>query len=163
MTTIDRLLAMSLLLASAAWCQSPTATQAAAIDALAAGYVSAGKTPGLAVGVMRAGKIVFAKGYGLANVEQSTPVTPTTVFHIQSMTKQLTATGILLLAERGLLRTDASLATFIPDFPRASGITIKELLTHTAGLSSYDTKPDFREFASESHSIPQLIQWVRSD
>jgi CubicO group peptidase (beta-lactamase class C family) len=154
---------MLLLLALAAWCQSPVDNKAAAIDALAASYVKSGKTPGLAVGVMHAGKIVLAKGYGLANVEQSTPVTPTTVFRIKSMTKQLTATGIMLLAERGMLRTDASLAGFFPDFPRAAEITIKQLLTHTAGLSSYDSKPEFRAFSAEPHSIPQLMEWVRSD
>jgi D-alanyl-D-alanine carboxypeptidase len=162
MTTIAKV-PVFLLLTAVAWCQSPAAKQAAAIDAIAAQYVKDGKTPGLAVGLMRAGKIVFVKGYGLADVEHSTPVTPNTVFHIQSMTKQLTATGIMLLAERGRLRTDASLAGFFPDFPRASEITIQELLTHTAGLSSYDSKPDFRAFAAESHSIPQLIEWVRSD
>jgi CubicO group peptidase (beta-lactamase class C family) len=163
MTTINRLLAMFLLVAPAAWCQSPADKRAAAIDALAAGYVKAGKSPGLAVGVMHAGKIVLAKGYGLANMEQSTPVTPTTVFRIQSMTKQLTATGIMLLAERGMLRTDASLADFFPEFPRATEITIKQLLTHTAGLSSYDSKPEFRAFSAEPHSIPQLLQWIQPD
>jgi D-alanyl-D-alanine carboxypeptidase len=163
MTTINKLLATFLLVPLGAWCQPPADKKTAAIDALAAGYVKAGKSPGLAVGVMHAGKIVLAKGYGLANVEQSTPVTPTTVFRIQSMTKQLTAAGIMLLAERGKLRTDGSLADFFPEFPRAAEITIKQLLTHTAGLSSYDAKPEFREFSLEPHSISQLIQWIRSD
>jgi D-alanyl-D-alanine carboxypeptidase len=156
-------LAMLLLLALTAWCQPPPDRKAAAIDALAVSYVKAGKSPGLAVGVMHAGKIVLAKGYGFANAEQSTPVTPATVFRINSMTKQFTATGIMLLAERGKLRTDSSLADFFPDFPRAAEITIKQLLTHTAGLSSYDTKPDFRAFSLEPHSTSQLIQWIRSD
>src|SRR3954469_25473459 len=92
-TIINRLLAMFLLLPPAAWCQSPAEERTAAIDAVAADYVKAGKSPGLAVGVMRAGKIVLAKGYGIANVEQATPVTPDMVFRINSITKQLTATG----------------------------------------------------------------------
>ncbi|MBL8211416.1 MAG: beta-lactamase family protein [Bryobacterales bacterium] len=85
-----------------------------------------GKTPGLVIGVMHKGKVIFAKGYGLANVELDVPVTPSTVFKINSMTKQFTATAIMLLAERGLLRTDDSLARFFPDFPRASEITVKQ-------------------------------------
>lgn len=161
--TVRKPVAVLLLAAIAAFSQQPAGNKAAAIDALAASYVKAGKSPGLAVGVMQAGEVVLAKGYGLANLQDSAPVTPNTVFRISSMTKQFTAAGILLLAERGGLRTDDLLVKFLPDFPRASEISVKELLTHTAGLSTYDGKPEFRTFAVAPHNISQLVDWVRRD
>src|SRR5437867_2732650 len=69
----------------------------------------------------------------------------------------------MLLAERGLLRTDGLLAEFFPEFPRATEITIKQLLSHTAGLSSYDSKPEFRVFSLQPHSTSEIIQWIRPD
>lgn len=155
-------LGILILLGTSVWCQ-PSSGKLAAIDELAATYVRSGKIPGLAVGVMYKSEILLAKGYGLANVEQNTPVTPATVFRINSMTKQFTAAGILLLAERGLLRTDSHLSEFVPEFPRATEITIQQLLTHTAGLSTYDAKPDVRVFTLQRHSIAEMVQWILQD
>jgi D-alanyl-D-alanine carboxypeptidase len=163
MCTAGKTFGLLVLLARSTWCQPPADNKLTAIDALAAGYVKTGKAPGLAVGVMHKGKVIFAKGYGLANVELDVPVTPNTVFKINSMTKQFTAAAIMLLAERGLLRTDDSLAKFLPDFPRASEITVKQLLTHTSGLSSLDRKPDFVVFSSRPHSIAEAIEWIHDD
>jgi len=157
-----RLLGALACLTTSLLCQTPDAKRSA-IDSLAATYVKSGKVPGLAIGIMHDGEIVLSKGYGLANLEQETQVTPATVFRINSMTKQFTAAGIMLLAERGLLRSDSALAEFLPDFPRAREITIRQLLSHTAGLSSYDNKPDFRSFSLQRHTIGEVIQWMRSD
>ncbi len=94
--------------------------------------------PGLAVGIYRDGKIVFAKGYGLANVELGVAVTPSTIFQSGSIGKQFTATAIMMLVEEGKLGLDDSLPKYFPDAPESwRAITIRELLSHTSGLADY--------------------------
>ncbi|HEY7861187.1 MAG TPA: serine hydrolase domain-containing protein, partial [Gemmatimonadaceae bacterium] len=89
--------------------------------------------PGLAVGIYRDGKIVFAKGYGLANVELGVAVTPSTIFQSGSIGKQFTATAIMMLVEEGKLGLDDSLPKYFPDAPESwRAITIRELLSHTS-------------------------------
>ena len=96
------------------------ASSCRAVDAIAARCVSDGKTPGIAVGIMQHGKPVLEEGYGMANLEHKVPAKRETVFRIASMTKQFTATGILLLAQENLLSTIDKLSRFLPEFP-ASG------------------------------------------
>ena len=100
-------------------------------------------SPGAAVLVARNGKILFEKGYGLANIGDRVPVTPQTKFRIGSMTKQFTAAAILKLHEQGKLNLDDKLSKFIPEYPRGDEVTIHQLLTHTSGVNDYGLKPDF--------------------
>ncbi|WP_394389937.1 serine hydrolase domain-containing protein [Shewanella woodyi] len=91
--------------------------------------------PGGAVAVIKEGKLIFSKGYGLANIEHSVPNTPATVFRIASTSKQFTAATILLLAQQQKLSLNDSLYTFFPEFPDyAKEITIRDLLHHTSGV-----------------------------
>ena len=95
-------------------------------------------TPGAAVGVFKDGEIVFAKGYGMANLEYDIPNTPNSVFRIASTSKQFTAACIVLLAEQGKLQLTDKLADFFPDFPPyAKDITVWHLLNHTSGIRDY--------------------------
>jgi CubicO group peptidase (beta-lactamase class C family) len=82
------------------------------------------------------GEIVFAKGYGLANVEENIANTPETKFVIGSIAKQFTAMLVTQLAERGVLKFDSTISDFLPDFPKDIGerITVEMLLSHTSGL-----------------------------
>lgn len=100
--------------------------------------------PGASVLVMVDDSVVFAKGYGLADIEGREPVTTATNFRLASVTKQFTAMGILMLMKAGRLRLDDSLEHYFPDFPTyARGIRIRHLLTHTSGLVDYeDLIPD---------------------
>jgi len=107
------------------------------LDALADGMVKRKLTPGLSLSVMHNGKLLYSKGFGVANVETGAEMTPTTGSRVASITKQFTAASILLLAEQGMLRLDDPLARFLPDFPRAADITLRQMLSHTAGLSDY--------------------------
>lgn len=93
--------------------------------------------PGLSLAVMRAGELVHSSGFGLANIETGTAVTPLSVFHIGSITKQFTGAAIALLAEEGKLSPDDALARFIPMFPRSGDITLRQMLNHTSGLGNY--------------------------
>jgi CubicO group peptidase (beta-lactamase class C family) len=92
-------------------------------------------TPGCALGVLRDGQMLYAHGYGLADVEHSVPITSTTVFHIDSLAKQFTAFAIYLLAKDGKLSIDDDIRKYLPelhDFGKT--ITIRHLLFHTSGL-----------------------------
>src|SRR5690242_5331312 len=81
--------------------------------------MQAQKIPGVAIGVIRNGKLEVARGYGLANVELKVPVTKDTVFEIGSMTKQFTAAAVMMQAEEGKIDLDAKISTYLPDLPAA--------------------------------------------
>jgi CubicO group peptidase (beta-lactamase class C family) len=108
------------------------------IDSIMQSYALPG-VPGAAVLVMKHDSIVFKKAYGMANLEEQTPITTTTNFRLASITKQFTAMCIMMLAERGLLSYEDSLPKFFPGFPAyGRGITVRNLLTHTSGLVDYE-------------------------
>lgn len=89
-----------------------------------------------AVLVARGSDVLFAKGYGMANLEWSVPNTPTTKFAIGSTSKQFTAAAILLLEERGKLRVTDPIKSYLPDAPAAwEAITFHHLLSHTSGMT----------------------------
>src|SRR6185436_18961906 len=95
--------------------------------------------PGASVMVIHNGKPVFAKGYGLANLETKTPCTTNTNFRLASCTKQFTAMAVLMLADKGKLKLDEKLTDFFPGFPSyGRQITVHQLLTHTSGLIEYE-------------------------
>jgi len=110
---------------------SPVATQASRL----LDSVSTADGPGAAILVDRGGTIVFRQARGSANVELGVPLTPTKVFRIASVTKIFTAALVSKLAEERKLSLDDTLARTLPDFPEAQSITIRQLLSHTAGLS----------------------------
>lgn len=95
-------------------------------------------TPGCALGIIKDGQLVYAKGYGFANLEYDIPNSPQTVFRIGSTSKQFTAACIVLLAEEGKLTLNDTLKNIFPDFPDyAKKITIRHLLNHTSGIRDY--------------------------
>ena len=94
------------------------------------------ESPGLALAVVRDGKIVYRKGYGQANLEYGVPNTPATVFHAASLSKQFTAFAIHLLAQEGRLSLDDPVKKYLPELQVEANppITIRHLLHHTSGL-----------------------------
>jgi CubicO group peptidase (beta-lactamase class C family) len=95
-------------------------------------------SPGCALGVYRDGQIAYAKGYGLANVEENVPITPKSVFDIGSTSKQFTAASILLLEKQGQLSVNDDVRKYLPELPDyGKKITILQLLNHTSGLRDY--------------------------
>ncbi len=91
--------------------------------------------PGCAVGVSRNGRVVYERGYGMANLETGTPIRPSSIFHVASVSKQFTATAIMLLARDGKLSVDDNIRKYLPEIPDyGTPITIRHLLTHTSGL-----------------------------
>lgn len=100
--------------------------------------------PGVAVAVIKNGKVVKVKGYGVASVEFNVPVTTETVFEIGSVSKQMTAAAIMLLVEDGKLKLDAPISTYLPNTPDVwKDVTVRHLLTHTSGVKSYSSLDGF--------------------
>lgn len=119
----------------AARAADPTPEQ---IDAIFAEWT--GTTPGAALAVVRDEKIIYSRGYGVANLDHGVPITPRTVFDIASTSKQFTAACILLLAEEGKLALTDEVRKHIPELPQYEHpITIAHLLHHTSGLRDYTT------------------------
>src|SRR5438045_314603 len=108
------------------------------IDSIFAAYNHA-DTPGASVTVVHNGQVVASRSYGLADVEARVPITEQTNFRLASLTKQFTATAILLLVKDAKLRLDDRVADLLPGFPaHASDATVRNLLTHTSGIWTYD-------------------------
>jgi CubicO group peptidase (beta-lactamase class C family) len=122
----------------------------AAVDEVFADLTKAG-SPGCALGVYRDGKMVYSKGYGLANLEESVPITPQSVFDIGSTSKQFTAASILLLEKQGKLSLNDDVRKFIPELPEyGHKITVLHLLNHTSGLRDYLTLMDLAGINTDS-------------
>lgn len=103
------------------------------IDRLFSGYNS--NTPGAAVAVVKDGKIIFKKGYGTANLEYDLPITPKTVFHVASVSKQFTAFSVYLLEKQGRISFEDDIRKYIPEVPDfGKTVKIKHLLAHTSGI-----------------------------
>ncbi len=95
-------------------------------------------TPGCAVGVSRNGTPIFARGYGMADLETGTPITAQTILESGSVAKQFTATTVLFLVADGKLRLDDDVRKYIPELPQyGRTITIRHLLSHTSGLREW--------------------------
>ena len=120
------------------------------IDEYLRTQMQAQQIPGVALAVVKDGKIVLARGYGLANVELQVPVKPDTIFQSGSTGKQFTATAVMILMEEGKLSLDDKIAKYFPDAPESwSGITIRHLLTHTSGMGDYAADFDMRRDYTE--------------
>jgi serine beta-lactamase-like protein LACTB, mitochondrial len=106
--------------------------------ALVENIVRTQEIPGLSVAVARDGMVVWSEGFGLADVEQSVPVTPLTRFRLGSVSKVITAAGLARLIEEGRLDLDAPVQRYVPDFPKKEWpVTTRQLAAHTAGLRHY--------------------------
>ena len=102
-----------------------------------------------AILIARDGKPIISRGYGMANIEHAVPNTPQTVFRLGSITKQFTAMAIVMLQEQGKLNVNDPICKHLPECPATwQPITVKNLLTHTAGLPNYTGFPNFAKTAS---------------
>jgi CubicO group peptidase (beta-lactamase class C family) len=138
------------------------ASASARIDALFAQW-DRPDSPGCSVGVRRGGLVVHQRGYGVASLESGVPLTPGSVFHVASVSKQFTAASILFLTAEGKLALDDQVQKFIPEWKGPSSVTVRHLLTHTAGLrdafslTELATAPD-----SEAGKHDRLVRLLTS-
>ena len=111
-----------------------------------------------AILIAQKGKVVFRKGYGMANYELDVANTPQTKFHIASVSKPFTATAIMILEERGQLSVRDPLSKYIPDYPNGDKITIHHLLTHTSGIANVNNFPQYNDWSRFPQTPASLIE-----
>ena len=108
------------------------------------------KIPGIALAIVKNGKISYAKGYGYSNVEHRVPVKVETVFQSGSVGKQFTSAAVMLLVEDGKINLGDKIGVYFPDAPQAwADITVRHLLTHTSGMGDYPNDFDYRRDYTE--------------
>ncbi|MBK6407127.1 MAG: serine hydrolase [Holophagales bacterium] len=152
------------LLASAPASAARPATTAEAIDAMLAKAIPA-DGPGAVVIAVKDGKTVFRKAYGMANLELGVPLAPDSVLRLGSITKQFTATAVLMLAEEGKLALSDPITKFLPGYPtHGHVITVEHLLNHTSGIRSYTGIPGYMGTKIQADLTPaQLIDAFKSE
>jgi CubicO group peptidase (beta-lactamase class C family) len=139
------------------------AQDTARMDAVVRSYVD-GKTFMGSVLVARDGEVLFSKGYGYANLEWEIPNTPTTKFRLGSVTKQFTAAAVLLLEERGKLKTDDLVKVHMLDAPAAwDNVTIFNLLTHTSGIPDFTSFPEYPHMEPFATSVAEIVAKFRDE
>lgn len=110
------------------------------VDAYVSGQMREQKIPGLALAVVRDGKIIEAKGFGLANVELHVPVKTETLFQTGSVGKQFAAMAVMMLVEEGKLKLDDPITKYFEGAPpKWASIKVRNLLSHTSGIPDYDS------------------------
>jgi len=140
-----------LLVSTSVWAQT---SPDAAVDRYIQSEMQKRHIPGLALLVARNGQIIRAQGYGFSNLELQVPVTPETIFQSGSMGKQFTATAVMMLVEQGKVGLDDPLTKYFPEAPVAwSQVTVRNLLSHTAGFTDYPDKFDFRRDYTENELL----------
>lgn len=114
-----------------------------------------------AVLVAENGKVIFKKGYGMANMEWNIPVETDTKFRLGSITKQFTSMLILQLVQEGKIKLEGKLTDYLPDYRKDTGdrITIHQLLNHTSGIPSYTGQPNFfRDVSRNPYGVSDFVK-----
>ena len=118
---------------SSLWAQSPRA-----VDAVVKEWMTKEKIPGVSVAIASRGKILYSKGYGMSDLENSVPVTVKTKFRLASISKPVTAAAVMQRVEQGKIALDSSIQTYIPSFPKKNWpVTVRQLLGHLGGIRHY--------------------------
>lgn len=153
---LSALAALCILAGCAAAAHLP-APDTRALDALFAEYT--GPVPGASVLVIRDGRVLYRRAYGLARLDPAVPTTPETDYRLASLTKQFTATAIMLLERDGKLRFDQPVGDILPELaPAARPLTIRQLLTHTSGVWDYESLiPDSQTTQVSDRDILTLL------
>lgn len=132
------------------------------LDGVIAEFIDTHPIPGIAVGVVKDGQVVYAKGFGVADAQTREPVTSQSLFHTASVSKTFVATAIMQLVQQKKLDLDTPVAEYLPYFQlddkRAEQITIRQMLTHTSGM------PDVRDYQWDEpeYDVGALERYVRS-
>ncbi|HEY1655285.1 MAG TPA: serine hydrolase domain-containing protein, partial [Candidatus Tumulicola sp.] len=114
-----------------------TAGMSSTITRLGDAEVRDGRTPGLTIGVVEDGRLVYARGFGFANAARKFPVAPDTEFYVGDITHQFTAAAVLMLEQDGKLKLDDKVTKYLPELTIAADVSIAQLLQQTSGLPDY--------------------------
>ncbi len=117
---------------------------------------------GISIAIAHDEHVLFARGYGFADLARSTPVTAETVFHVASISKNIAAGAVLQLADDGRLKLDDDITKYVPDAPvQGKRITVVQLLNHTSGIKSYTALPDAARNERRDLSQEQVMDLIR--
>ncbi|MEW6021179.1 MAG: serine hydrolase [Pseudomonadota bacterium] len=120
--------------------------------------------PGATVIVVKDGKTLLRKAYGIADTQGMKPMEAGMVLRLGSITKQFTAVGILMLAEEGKLALSDDITRFFPDYPaKGKKITVEHLLTHTSGIASYTSRQEYPLTMGSDRTVAQMIDSFKND
>jgi D-alanyl-D-alanine carboxypeptidase len=139
-----------------------TERQRSRIDSIAASVLAHTGAPSASIAAVKNGTIVYEHAYGTARIDPPTPAGPGMRYSIGSVSKQFTSTAILLLAEERLLSLDDKISRWLPDLTRSNEVTIRQLLSMTAGYQDY-WPHDYLFPAMLGPTTPQAIfdRWAR--
>jgi CubicO group peptidase (beta-lactamase class C family) len=130
-----------------------------AVDTYVNEQLSANLIPGVSLALVQDGKVIYAKGYGYANLEHEVPAKPETVYQLASVSKQFTAAGVLLLVQDGKIELDKPINTYLTDAPESwQAITVRHLLNHTAGLGDYGADFDYLQPKTQEEMLNVIYQ-----
>ena len=131
------------------------------VDAVAKQLLSR-HTAGVSIAVAREGRLILARGYGMANVEHSVAVTPETVFHIASISKNILAAVVLQLVDQGKLRLDDDVTKYVPEAPtQGRRVTVRQLLNHTSGIYSFTSLPNAADNERLELTHEQVLRLIK--
>jgi CubicO group peptidase (beta-lactamase class C family) len=142
---------LALAFAAALHAQELPADMRASIDKSANDILAKSGAPSASIAVVRDGKIVYTNAYGTANLETKLAASPKMRYSIGSISKQFTATALLLLAEEGKLSLDDKVIRWLPDLTRAGDVTIRQILSMTSG---------YQDFWPQDYVMPMMMQPV---
>lgn len=132
------------------------------VNAIVRQSLTATGIPSASIAIVQAGAITYLQAYGDGRVEPRTPAQPTMRYSVGSISKQFTATAVLLLAEQGKLSLDDPVSRFMPNLTRADEVTIRELLSHTSGYQDYWPQDYVPPFMLQPITADKILdQWAR--
>jgi len=133
--------------------------KATEIDKLMQTYNDYGRFNGTVL-VAENGKVIFNKGYGLANMEWGIPNKSDTKFRLASITKQFTSMLIMQLVEEEKIKLYAKISDYLPEYRKDTGdkVSIHHLLTHSSGIPSYTNRPDWRGMNQQRHAVDEMVK-----
>ncbi|MCF8475298.1 MAG: beta-lactamase family protein [Emcibacter sp.] len=118
--------------------------------------------PSISINILKKGRPLYAKAFGLADVELDVPATLNSVYAIGSLTKSFTCLAINQLTSHGRISFEDTLDKFLPDYPtRAKDIKVRHLLHHTSGIKNYIHLPEIRRNAEKFHSHDDMLAWFQ--
>jgi D-alanyl-D-alanine carboxypeptidase len=135
-----------------------SAVKARAIDDMARAEIHSGSTPGLAIGVVQDGLLVYARGFGYASLQPKRAVNPSTQFYAGSLSKQFTAACVLLLSQQKKLSLDDKVTKYVPELSVAKDVTLRQLLLQTSGLPRARNAPGVEHDLTRPIKIEDLVK-----
>ena len=132
------------------------------VDAVVGQALTSTGIPSASIAIVQNGAITYLHAYGEGRIDPLTPATPSMRYSIGSISKQFTATAVLLLAEQGKLSLDDPVSRFVPNLTRGSEVTIRELLSHTSGYQDYWPQDYVPPFMLQPVTADKILDlWAR--